>query len=42
MVLSPDGEWLVSYNVNSRSWDSLVENADIYRPRFFWMKIEQV
>ena len=38
--LSPEGEWLVSYNVNARRWDSLIENADIYRPRFLWMKIE--
>lgn len=38
--LSPAGEWLISYNVNSRNWDHLIENADIYRPRFLSMKIE--
>lgn len=39
--LSTADEWLISYNVNARSWDSLVQNADIYRPRFLWMKLVQ-
>jgi hypothetical protein len=38
--LSPTGEWLVTYNVNSRDWDSLVANGDIYRPRFLWVRFE--
>ncbi len=40
-TLSTPDEWLVSYNVNARSWDSLVEDADIYRPRFLWVSIER-
>ncbi len=40
-TLSTPSEWLVSYNVNARSWDSLVEDADIYRPRFLWVSIER-
>ena len=38
--LSPEGKWLLSYNVNSRDWDSLLQNGDIYRPRFLWLQIE--
>ena len=38
--LSPTGEWLISYNVNSRDWDSLIDNGDIYRPRFLWVRFE--
>ena len=36
--LSPDDAWLVSYNVNTRDWDSHVANGDIYRPRFLWVR----
>lgn len=40
--LSKHGEWLISYNVNSTSWRSLINDADIYRPRFLKMKIQEV
>jgi hypothetical protein len=38
--LSKEGEWLISYNVNSTSWHHLIHNADIYRPRFLKMRID--
>ena len=34
--LSLDGRILVSYNVNTTSLERVVEEADIYRPRFVW------
>lgn len=34
--LSTDGRLLISYNVNTTDLDEVVENADIYRPRFIW------
>lgn len=34
LALSANGELLVSYNVNTTSWDEHEENADIYHPRF--------
>ena len=40
--ISPTGEWLISYNVNSRDWDSLVRNGDIYRPRFLSVRFETI
>jgi len=40
--LSKPDEWLISYNVNSMSWHHLINNADIYRPRFLKMKIQEV
>ncbi|MGB9597492.1 MAG: DUF4185 domain-containing protein [Candidatus Poribacteria bacterium] len=40
--LSNPGEWLISYNVNSMSWHHLINNADIYRPRFLKMRIKEV
>ena len=33
---SKDGKVLISYNVNTTDLKEVVENADIYRPRFFW------
>lgn len=38
--LSAPGELLVSYNVNTTSWDAHMEQADIYRPRF--VRIRQI
>ncbi len=40
--LSKLGEWLISYNVNSTSWYHLINNSDIYRPRFLKMRIQEV
>jgi hypothetical protein len=37
--LSAGDELLISYNVNSMSLSELVSNADIYRPRFIYLKI---
>ncbi|WP_390409141.1 DUF4185 domain-containing protein [Lacticaseibacillus jixiensis] len=34
LALSSNDELLVSYNVNTTSWDEHEENADIYHPRF--------
>jgi hypothetical protein len=38
--ISKTGEWLISYNVNSTSWNHLIHNADIYRPRFLRVRFE--
>ena len=38
--LSWDGNWLVTYNVNTPSFAATVARADIYRPRFFVMRFE--
>jgi len=38
--LSPPGELLVSYNVNTTSWDMHMAHAGIYRPRF--IRIRQI
>ena len=38
--LSRSDEWLISYNVNSTNWQSLVKNGDIYRPRFLKVRFE--
>ena len=38
-ALSRPGELLVSYHVNSFSFDELYQNADIYRPRFVTVKL---
>ncbi len=37
--LSTKDELLISYNVNSFSFSDLLSNADIYRPRFIYLKI---
>lgn len=34
--LTDDGRVLISYNVNTLDLDEVIENADIYRPRFIW------
>lgn len=34
--LSTEGRLLISYNVNSRDFQQVLSQADIYRPRFFW------
>jgi len=34
--ISPEGKVLVSYNVNTTDLVELIEDAGIYRPRFFW------
>jgi hypothetical protein len=38
--LSRDGNWLVTYNVNTSSWARNLADADIYRPRFLWMRFD--
>ncbi|MBW8889574.1 MAG: hypothetical protein JF616_17600 [Fibrobacteres bacterium] len=38
--LSRDGNWLVTYNVNTTSWARDLADADIYRPRFLWMRFD--
>lgn len=38
--LSSNGDWLVTYNVNTSNWDANLARADIYRPRFFYMRLE--
>jgi len=38
-ISTPD-EWLISYNVNSTSWEHLTKNGDIYRPRFIKVRFE--
>ena len=38
-VLSKDGELLISYNVNATKL-GLHKNAEIYRPRFIWLKFK--
>ncbi len=37
--LSTKDELLISYNVNSFDFASLINDADIYRPRFIYLKI---
>jgi len=37
--LSNNNELLISYNVNSFSFSDNISNADIYRPRFIYLKI---
>lgn len=38
--LSSDGNWLVTYNVNTPSFAATVARADIYRPRFFTLRLD--
>lgn len=38
--LSRDGNWLVTYNVNTASWARNLADADIYRPRFLWLRFD--
>lgn len=38
--LSRDGNWLVSYNVNTTSWARDLADASIYRPRFLWLRFD--
>ncbi len=38
--LSGNGDWLVSYNVNSPDWDVNLANADIYHPRFLRLRFD--
>jgi hypothetical protein len=38
--LSRNGSWLVTYNVNTTSWARNLADADIYRPRFLWMRFD--
>lgn len=38
--LSSNGDWLVTYNVNTSNWDANLAKADIYRPRFFYLRLD--
>lgn len=38
--LSSNGEWLVSYNVNTSDWNTNLANADIYHPRFLKLRFD--
>jgi hypothetical protein len=38
--LSRDGSWLVTYNVNTTSWSRNLSDADIYHPRFLWLRFD--
>jgi hypothetical protein len=40
--LSANGEWLVSYNVNTADLALNLKHADIYHPRFFTLRLEPV
>ncbi|MCY0900394.1 MAG: DUF4185 domain-containing protein [Firmicutes bacterium] len=37
-ILSSEDSLLVSYNVNARHWETHVWHADVYRPRFLWLR----
>lgn len=37
-----DGKILVSYNVNSLEFSNLFNDVSTYRPRFFWVDIDQI
>jgi hypothetical protein len=38
--LSTEGQWLISYNVNTTDWDTNLADADIYRPRFLYLRLD--
>jgi hypothetical protein len=38
--LSANGDWLVSYNVNTSDWDTNLAKADIYHPRFLKLRFD--
>lgn len=38
--LTENGEILFSYNVNTMDLQQVIDDADIYRPRFYWWKPE--
>lgn len=38
--LSSDGDWLVTYNVNTPDWNLNLSNADIYHPRFLKLRFD--
>jgi hypothetical protein len=40
--LSSNGDWLITYNVNSTSWNRNLRQADIYRPRFLSIRFDPV
>jgi hypothetical protein len=40
--LSGNGEWLVSYNVNTSDLNLNLAHADIYHPRFFKLRLDPV
>ncbi len=40
--LSGNGEWLISYNVNTTSWNRNLKQADIYHPRFLYLRIDPI
>ena len=40
--LSSNGDWIVTYNVNTSNWNRNLADADIYRPRFLRMRFDPV
>lgn len=38
--ISANGEWLISYNVNTANLDLNLKSADIYHPRFFKLRLD--
>jgi hypothetical protein len=38
--LSSNGDWLVTYNVNTSNWARNLADADIYRPRFITVRFD--
>lgn len=38
--LSRNGDWLISYNVNTTSWSRNLKAADIYHPRFISVRFD--
>ncbi len=38
--LSANGDWLVTYNVNTSDWAQNLADADIYRPRFLRLRFD--
>jgi hypothetical protein len=38
--LSSNGDWLVTYNVNTPDWDRNLADADIYHPRFVKLRFD--
>lgn len=38
--LSSNGDWLITYNVNTSDWNRNLADADIYRPRFMKLRFD--
>ena len=42
LSLSPPGELLISYVVNSHDFNKMFNDASIYRPRFVHVKLDEI